>query len=350
VPLRVERIAIDGPADGYLEPLGVPASVASDWARFTAPQVRHLLVARDGAAVAGVAITSGRPLASYLKVGGLWALDAAAEAALVQAAEELAWESGCIVVKREDRGGQPGYCGPDTGYRAVPAPAIGAPIPDPGPAVPAAWFKWHSLRDVPDVPYMRQTTDFTCGTASLSMLLARTGLIDGLSRDTELALWRQATTVSACDPYGLAVTARRQGMTPKLIVSTAQTLFTEELTTEQDRELRRFIQGGFRAEAAREGIESELRAFDVAELHDLVAAGGSAIVLVDELLVHGEKCPHWIVVHGLAGEHFLAHDPWTEHEQGESWVDGYHLPLSADALDKIAWTGEPAARAMLVFP
>jgi hypothetical protein len=182
------------------------------------------------------------------------------------------------------------------------------------------------------------------------MLLARTGLIDGLSRDTELALWRQATTVSACDPYGLAVTARRQGMTPKLIVSTAQTLFTEELTTEQDRELRRFIQDGFRAEAARDGIESELRTFDISELHDVIAAGGSAIVLVDELLVHGEKCPHWIVVHGLAGDHFLVNDPWTEHEQGESWVDGYQLPLPADALDKIAWTGEPPARAVLVFP
>jgi hypothetical protein len=351
VPLRIERIAIEGATADYLAPLGLDAAVAEDWARFAAPQVRNLLVARSGTEIVGAAITAGRPLASYLKIGGCWASDAETGAALARAAEELAWESGCVVVKREVRAGQPELdCfGPQDGYVEVAAPGIGAPIPDPGPPVPSAWFKWRSPGAVPAVPYMRQTTDFTCGTASLSMLLARTGIIDAPTRDLELALWRQATTISACDPYGLALTASRQGMLPRLFVSTTETLFLEELTTEQDRDLRRFIQGGFRAEAAQAGIEAEMRAFDVAELHDALAGGGTAIVLVDELLVHGDKCPHWIVVHGLVGEHFLAHDPWTEHAQGESWVDGYHLPLSTQALDKIAWTGEPPARAMLLF-
>jgi predicted double-glycine peptidase len=352
VPLRIERTPIEGATADYLAPLGLDASVACDWARFAAPQVRNLLVARAGSEIAGVAITTSRPLASYLKVGGSWASDAETGAGLARAAEELAWETGCVVVKREARAGEPerGCFGPQNGYVQVLAPRIGAPIPDPGPGVPSAWFKWRSPGAVPEVPYMRQTTDFTCGTASLSMLLARSGVIDAPTRDLELALWRQATTISACDPYGLALTASRQGMTPRLFVSTTEALFLEELTTEQDRDLRRFIQDGFRDEAARAGIEAELRAFDVAELRDVLAAGGSAIVLVDELLVHGDKCPHWIVVHGLVGEHFLAHDPWTEHGQGESWVDGYHLPLAAEALDKIAWTGEPPARAMLVFP
>ena len=36
-------------------------------------------------------------------------------------------------------------------------------------------------------------------------------------------------------------------------------------------------------------------------------------------------------------------------EQGESWADAYHGPVSADALDKIAWTGDPAVRAMVTF-
>jgi hypothetical protein len=38
-----------------------------------------------------------------------------------------------------------------------------------------------------------------------------------------------------------------------------------------------------------------------------------------------------------------------EWEQGESWVDAYNVPVTADALDKIAWTGDPAVRAMLTF-
>ena len=134
-------------------------------------------------------------------------------------------------------------------------------------------------------------------------------------------------------------------------ISTDATLFTEDLQTAQERELQHFIQDRFRGEAEQWGIPTELRAFDIAELHAVLTAGGTAIVLVDTLLVTGEKCPHWIVVHGLAGDggHFLAHDPWTEWAQGESWVDAYDVPLAPEALDKIAWTGTPPVRAMLTF-
>jgi hypothetical protein len=34
---------------------------------------------------------------------------------------------------------------------------------------------------------------------------------------------------------------------------------------------------------------------------------------------------------------------------GRDLVDGYDLPLSATALEKIAWTGDPPYRAMLAF-
>ena len=363
MPLTIERVAIDGATRETLTPLGLPDAVADDWARFAAPQVRTLLVARERGEVVGAAIASGRPLASYLKIGGIWTADVDASHIvheLVAAAEELAWESGFTVVKREHRPGEPGaaaadgYFGPATGYAAVPAPGIPAPVPNPRPDVPSAWFKWRTATPSSAVPYMRQTTDFTCGTASLMMLLAGSGLVAEPSREQELALWRQATTVVGCDPYGLAVTAGRQGLHPLVVINTLDTLFTEDLKNDQDRELRAFIQDGFRDEAGQWGIETQLRAFDIADLRAVLASGGSALVLVDTVLVTGDLCPHWIFAHSLhhdaeAGEHFLIHDPWTEWEQGESWVDAYNVPVTADSLDKIAWTGTPAVRAMLTF-
>lgn len=371
MPLTIERVVIDGATREALTSLGLPDAVADDWARFAAPQVRTLLVARGSAGdVAGAAITSGRPLAGYLKIGGIWTASAAGSATdeaaarvvgeVAAAAEKLAWDSGFTVVKREHRPGEPGaavasgYFGPATGYVAVPAPGIPAPVPNPRPDVPSAWFKWRTATPPAAVPYMRQTTDFTCGTASLMMLLAGSGLVAEPSRAQELALWRQATTVVGCDPYGLAVTASRQGLHPLVVINTQDTLFTEDLKHEQDRELRAFIQDGFRDEAGQWGIETQLRAFDMADLRAVLASGGAALVLVDTLLVTGDPCPHWIFAHGLhhdaeAGEYFLIHDPWTEWEQGESWVDAYNVPVTADALDKIAWTGTPAVRAMLTF-
>ncbi len=353
--LPVDRIPVDGDIGGVLDGLGLPPGVTGQWSRYRPPLRRIVLAARTGTGLAGAAILASRPLASYLKVGGVWIGDRAddpgqVELALLAQAELLAWELGALVVKREIRPPTPPASAWPPGYVEVAAPPIAAPIPDPAPPVPAALFKWRTGSARIAVPYMRQTTEFTCGTASLSMVLTRAGLIGGPDRGTELDMWRQATTVLACDPYGLAVVAARRGLPPAAVmVSTDETLFTENLPDEQERELRRFIQDDFRRQAGRAGVATELRTFDVGELRDVIAAGGLAIVLVDELLVHGEACPHWILVHGLEGEHFIAHDPWTEVGQGESWLDAYDVPLSADALDRIAWTGEPRYRAMLTF-
>lgn len=352
--LTIDRIPVPGDTGGALAGLGLPPAVAGDWSRYAAPQERTVLVARNEGGVAGAALLARRPLASYLKIGGVWTSDRAGnrervELALIDQAELQAAELGCLVVKLELRpGSSPGTW--PAGYAEVAAPLIAAPIPDPAPPVPAARFRWRDPSGRTPVPYMRQTTEFTCGTAALSMVLTQAGLMAEPDRGTELDLWRQATTVLACDPYGLAVVAARQGLRPSAVtVSTQDALFTESLPTEQDRELRQFIQGEFRRLAGQAGIGVQLRAFEVGEIRELVAAGGLAMVLVDELLVHGEACPHWILVHGLEGDHLIAHDPWSEFGQGESWVDAYDVPLSAENLDRIAWTGDPPYRAMLAF-
>lgn len=355
--LDIEPIPVQGSTRDALEGLALPAGIADGWSRYAEPQSRTILVARAAGSVAGAAIVTGRPLASYLKIGGIWVSDRAGdpdrvELALINQAEHLADQLGFLVVKRELRPGtqRPPISLP--GYVDVAAPRLAGPIPDPGPPVPAAQFKWltATVSGRPAVPYMRQTTEFTCGAAALSMVLTQFGLLGGPDRATELDLWRQATTVVACDPYGLAVAASRQGLRPAAVtVSTSDALFTEHLPSEQDRELRRFIQGDFRRLAEQARVDLQLRAFEVGELAALISGGGVAIVLVDELLVHGEACPHWILVHGMEGDHFIAHDPWTEVGQGESWVDAYDVPLSAAALDQIAWTGHPAYRSMLSF-
>ena len=381
--LRIERVVIDGAARDVLGSLGLPADVVDQWSRFNAPLIRTVLTARPGAGagpgsepwsggeIVGAAITVSRPLASYLRIGGIWVNgdgsgDAGSDRAdvartLTETAEELAWESGHIVVKRE-------YLADDPDWEMIEAPEFNGPIPDSTPRIASAQFKWRhrtgrSARPEPStqpassasarhasVPYMRQTTDFTCGTATLSMLLVHRGLLDRLARDTELALWRQATTIGACDPYGLAIAADGRGLQPRIVINTDDTLFLEDLKTEEDRELKRFIQNGFKRQAADAGTRVERRTFEMEELAQLVRGGGCALVLVDELLVHDDRCPHWILVHSMEDGCFIAHDPWTEVAQGESWLDAYDIPLPPEALDRMAWTGAQPARAMIAFP
>ncbi|MBR7834296.1 peptidase C39 family protein [Actinospica durhamensis] len=354
-PLRIERMKIDQDTREALDTVGLPADVAEAWARFTAPLARTVFAAWAGDELLGAAITVSRPLAGYLRVGGLWLAesDDADEVVrlLGRAAEEFAWESGFVVVKREPDLGPAADEGSDAdgGQATIPAPEFAGPIPDPAPPVPLARFTWRHGASPSAVPYMRQTTDFTCGPAALSMLLAARGILGALTRETELALWRQATAIGPCDPYGLAVTADGQGLRPQIVINTADTLFLEGLATPQERELKEFIQDGFKRQAGDAGIDVRRHAFEIEELAELIRAGGAAIVLVDELLVHDDQCPHWILVHGMEDGCFIAHDPWTEVSQGESWLDGYDVPLAPEALDRIAWTGNPPVRAMLTF-
>ena len=74
-------------------------------------------------------------------------------------------------------------------------------------------------------PYFHQTTEFTCGSACMMMALAFAKPAWRPEAASEFELWRKATTIftsggpGGCDPYGLAVTLRRQGLRPEILVN-----------------------------------------------------------------------------------------------------------------------------------
>jgi hypothetical protein len=236
------------------------------------------------------------------------------------------------------------------GYALVRTPTMPGPMPDarPGRQAPAGLFRWKETASrVAAVPYMRQTTDFTCGPATLLMALSYYGLHPAPDRATEIALWREATTGDGCDPYGLADAAERRGLAVALTVTTDGFFLLEGLENEQQREVRRYIQTGFREQAADAGIAVEHRQIDASHIRDIVESGRLAIVLIDEEPFHGDTCPHWILVHSFADGVFVAHDPWTQVSAGESWLDAYDLPIRPRDLERIAAYGDPAYGAVL---
>jgi len=332
-----------------LAAIGVPEQVAQRWSRFTSPLEVTVLAARAGSRLTGAAVVVSRHLAASVKVADLWTRPGenapAVEAALLNAAEELARQKGAIVVKREF--GAPATDNPGSGaYELIPTPAMAGPAPSGQSTVPAGRFRWTTADPVAVVPYIRQTTDFTCGPSALLMALSYFGLHASPDRPTEIALWREATTVGGCDPYGMAVAAARHGLDVELTVTTSDFFLLEGLA-ENERELRRFIQGEFRDQAATAGIKVAEQPFDASLIRDIVASGRLAIVLVDELLLHDEACPHWIIVHSLAADLFVMHDPWTEVSAGESWLDAYNMPISGRDLERIAQFGDPSYGAVL---
>ncbi|HKY95716.1 MAG TPA: peptidase C39 family protein [Kiloniellales bacterium] len=204
-------------------------------------------------------------------------------------------------------------------------------------------------------PYYRQTTGFTCGPATLGMALSGLTGCSAPDRALEIQIWREATTIHApsgpggCDPFGLALAAERRGLKAEVVKSRPGPQILDRGADDARRELMRFVQESFCAEAEAAGIASHYRPFDAAFLAAHVQAGGQAILLVDQIHMHGEVCPHWILLTAWQAGRFHAHDPWLDEEQGESSSDVVDLPLPPAAVETIGSYGSPPYQAAVLL-
>lgn len=206
-------------------------------------------------------------------------------------------------------------------------------------------------------PSWPQTAGFTCGPAALAMAMA--GIDPALlpDRALEIGLWREATTIigpsgpGGCDPYGLALAAHRRGLRVEMFMSSAEPIFLDRASSEERRELMRFVQAGFKREAEAASLPIETRAFAVEEIGQALERGLSALVLIDQAPMMGHTCPHWVLVHGHGDGLYFLNDPWIEPDRLEQKMDAVDLPVRAAELDRMAWYGNPAYRAaVLVGP
>ncbi|GLX09416.1 peptidase C39 family protein [Microbispora sp. NBRC 16548] len=349
--LRVDVLPVTGDVASVADGLdAVPADLIRRWRLAGGVQVRTLVTARtEDGTLAGAAFEVHRPLTAYRKIVDVWASDDAVADTLVRTIEERAWREGAVAVKRwfaaRDAAWERSL---GRGYREVPVPTWAGPVVG-TPETGYGQVRWRERPPARAVPYMRQTTDFTCGPAALQMALGGLGLWGEPSREEELRLWREATTVAGCDPLGLALAAAGRGVRPEVLLSTEAPTLLELCRTDEERELRRFIQTGFRAELSRRGIDVETVAFDLDRLRAVVEGGGVALVLIEQLGMHDESSPHWIAVHGVDGDVFHVNDPWTDAHLGETYLDALDLPLPAATLDRLAWYGRPSYRSMIAL-
>ncbi|GLW99574.1 peptidase C39 family protein [Microtetraspora sp. NBRC 16547] len=362
-------------ADGIPD---LPEEMLRRWRRAGGIQARTLVTARAGGELVGAAFEVHRPLTAYRKIVDVWAPDERVADLLVDTIEERAWREGAVAVKRffatkdpangEATGSGGGEAGTvrdtgsaeaggttawrrslERGYQEAPVPVWAAPVTSDQADTGYGQVRWRGAAPDRALPYMRQTTDFTCGPVALQLALCGLGLQEAPDRAEEMRMWREATTVAGCDPLGLALAAADRGAVPEVLLSTERPTLLELCRTDEERDLRQFIQSGFRSELAGRGIAVETTAFDLDQLRAALADGAIVLVLIEQLGMHAEPSPHWITVHSVDGDIFYANDPWTDADLGETYLDALDLPLPAATLDRLAWYGAPSYRSMVVL-
>ncbi|MBW5413209.1 GNAT family N-acetyltransferase/peptidase C39 family protein [Pseudomonas sp. MAG002Y] len=203
------------------------------------------------------------------------------------------------------------------------------------------------------VPFYRQTTDFTCGPASLLMAMGALEPGRPLERWEELRLWREATTIymtaghGGCGPHGLALAARRRGFRVKLQVNTRGPLFLEGVRSEEKRDVMRLVHEDFSRELKQTDIERLIRT--KLDIPQIIADGGLPLVLISSFRLIQTKGPHWIAVTGCDEDFIYFHDPDVDHSQHRRELDCQHIPVSHAEFDKLSRFGKSKLRAAVIL-
>ncbi|WP_158895126.1 MULTISPECIES: GNAT family N-acetyltransferase/peptidase C39 family protein [unclassified Pseudomonas] len=203
------------------------------------------------------------------------------------------------------------------------------------------------------VPFYRQTTDFTCGPASLLMAMGALQPGRPLERREELRLWREATTIymtaghGGCGPHGLALAALHRGFKVTLQVNTRGPLFLDGVRSEEKKEVMRLVHEDFSAEIKQSPIERLYRTrLDIAHW---VNQGAFPLVLISSFRLTKAKGPHWVLVTDCDEDFVYLHDPDVDHSQHRRELDCQHIPVSHAEFDKMSRFGRGKLRAAVIL-
>ncbi|MEA3298588.1 MAG: peptidase C39 family protein [Pseudomonadota bacterium] len=206
------------------------------------------------------------------------------------------------------------------------------------------------------IPWIQQTTDFTCGPAALMMAMG--GIDDGY-RPTihdELQIWREATTIfmtsghGGCHPVGLALAARQRGFEVEVWLNREGPMFVDSVRDERKKRVIELVHDDFLAEADRQGIGLNYREFSDQDLEQAFRDGAIPIILISTYRLDGRKAPHWVTLSGFDDDCLYVHDSDPDpEEQSASGLDSQYLPIARGDFIKMSRFGRSQLRTAVVL-
>ncbi|MGZ8226468.1 MAG: peptidase C39 family protein [Methylococcaceae bacterium] len=204
------------------------------------------------------------------------------------------------------------------------------------------------------VPWLRQTTPFTCGPAALMM--AMHGLDKNYlpSREEEIDLWRQATTIfmtsghGGCHPIGLALAAKRRQFAVEVWISQTSTLFIDGVRNDEKKQIVELVDNCFKREAEEEGIPIHYANITQNELINAFKAGAIPLIMISTFLMDRKKAPHWVVMSGFDDDCLYMHD--SDPEEGrQSEIDCQFIPVAREDFDRMSCFGKNRLRTAVII-
>ncbi|MFA5494852.1 MAG: peptidase C39 family protein [Porticoccaceae bacterium] len=206
------------------------------------------------------------------------------------------------------------------------------------------------------IPWIQQTTAFTCGPAALMMAMG--GLDEGY-RPTiheELQIWREATTIfmtsghGGCHPVGLALAARQRGFAAEVWLNREGPIFVDSVRDDNKKRVIELVHLDFVAQAEQQRIALCYREFSDRDLEQAFRDGGIPIILISTYRLDGRKAPHWVTLSGFDDDCLYVHDSDPDpEEQSASGLDSQYLPIARGDFTKMSRFGRSQLRTAVIL-
>jgi len=207
------------------------------------------------------------------------------------------------------------------------------------------------------VPYYQQTTDFTCGPASLIMAMQALYKSIKPDRSMELQLWREATTIymtsghGGCSPTGLALAAWRRNFKVEVWINTQAPPFLDGVRSEKKKAVMALVHEDFLQQIKETDILIHNEEMELSQLDECLQQGGLSMVLISSYRFTRNKAPHWVVVSGADETFIYIHDPEEDEDSYRSQTDNLYLPIAREVFNKAFRFGQSGLRtAVTIYP
>lgn len=212
------------------------------------------------------------------------------------------------------------------------------------------------------IPWISQTTPFTCGPASLMM--AMTALDSGYDPSPleEVQIWREATTVfmtsghGGCHPLGLALAAVERGFKAQVWVNQRGPLFVDGVRDPNKKRVMRLVHESFMEQASQRHIPVHYADIDQQQIVESFARGANVLILISTYRLDNRKSPHWVVLSGYDDNCLFFHDPDLEigphhsiADENRNALDCQHLPIAREDFASMSLFGSNRLRTAVII-
>ncbi|MDH5691472.1 MAG: GNAT family N-acetyltransferase/peptidase C39 family protein [Gammaproteobacteria bacterium] len=204
------------------------------------------------------------------------------------------------------------------------------------------------------VPFYAQTTDFTCGPASLIMAMLAINPNLNADKRMEFQLWREATTIfmmsghGGCSAQGLALAAWLRGFRVKLFTNQKEAMFTEGVRSQAKKDIIELVHADFMAQIEASDIEAFYKPFRVDTLIQQWKLGGIPLVLISSYRFNWSKTPHWVVIAAADDKFVYLHDPEVDEEEHRTTADCIYMPVRIEEFERMIHFGQARVQSAVV--